>query len=172
MAFPPSAQLDHSAFPLLAQIQSTLSRMQQDYQSLSAAVDTINGRINFLSSVKELHDTVAINTSVAVGTVKSSTLTSENPQEDNPSINGEAPDGGKHMVEHTEESASTSIRRPSTTSRIILTTYPGQSGIDPFTMNWGDIDPIRRGPVVVSRNHSTLRRRNGTSFDWVIVLSI
>lgn len=51
-------------------------------------------------------------------------------------------------------------RRPSITSRIILTTYPGQSGIDPVPMNWGDGDPLKRGPVVVSRHTKTIRRRN------------
>lgn len=49
-----------------------------------------------------------------------------------------------------------------TSSRIILTTYPGQSGIDPIAMNWGHSNPIDRGPVVVSRSQSTIRRRNGT----------
>lgn len=48
------------------------------------------------------------------------------------------------------------------TSRIILTTYPGQSGISPVVMNWGHEDPEKRGPVIVSRDQSTVRRRNGT----------
>ncbi|KAL8724326.1 MAG: hypothetical protein Q9166_008011 [cf. Caloplaca sp. 2 TL-2023] len=45
-------------------------------------------------------------------------------------------------------------------SRIILTTYPGQSGIDPIAVRWGHNDPLQRGPVVVSRSQSTIRRRN------------
>lgn len=48
-------------------------------------------------------------------------------------------------------------------SRIILTTYPGQSGIDPIPMDWGNADPALRGPVVVSRHQNTVRRRNGKS---------
>lgn len=40
-------------------------------------------------------------------------------------------------------------------------TYPGQSGINPLPMDWGNKDPQERGPVVVSRTQSTLRRRNG-----------
>lgn len=40
-------------------------------------------------------------------------------------------------------------------------TYPGQSGINPFPMDWGNKDDQLRGPVVVSRNPSTIRRRNG-----------
>ena len=48
-----------------------------------------------------------------------------------------------------------------TNSKIILTTYPHQSGIDPIMMDWGNSDPAQRGPVVVSRAPSTIRRRNG-----------
>lgn len=46
-------------------------------------------------------------------------------------------------------------------SRIILTTYPGQAGIDPVPLEWGAHDPAVRGPVVVSRQQKTIRRRNG-----------
>ncbi|KAK2612935.1 hypothetical protein QQS21_001046 [Conoideocrella luteorostrata] len=46
------------------------------------------------------------------------------------------------------------------TSRIVLTTYPKQIGIDPLAMDWGNPDPLKRGPVVVSRSSSTIRRRN------------
>ncbi|KAF4582925.1 GTP cyclohydrolase [Ophiocordyceps camponoti-floridani] len=45
-------------------------------------------------------------------------------------------------------------------SRIILTTYPKQIGIDPIGLDWGNPDPEKRGPVVVSRSPSTIRRRN------------
>jgi hypothetical protein len=30
-------------------------------------------------------------------------------------------------------------------------------------MDWGNKDPLKRGPVVVSRASSTVRRRNGES---------
>lgn len=40
-------------------------------------------------------------------------------------------------------------------------TYPKQIGIDPLPMDWGNPDAIKRGPVVVSRSPSTIRRRNG-----------
>jgi len=48
--------------------------------------------------------------------------------------------------------------------RISLTdysTYPKQIGIDPLSMDWGNADPLKRGPVVVSRSQSSIRRRNG-----------
>lgn len=53
-------------------------------------------------------------------------------------------------------------QRAGQSSRVILTTYPGQIGIDPIPMNWGHKDPKTRGPVVVSRTRGTIGRRNGT----------
>jgi len=41
-----------------------------------------------------------------------------------------------------------------------LTTYPGQSVVDPIPLNWGDADPATRGPVLVSRSGDTLKKRN------------
>ncbi|KAH6603365.1 gtp cyclohydrolase ii [Trichoderma cornu-damae] len=58
-------------------------------------------------------------------------------------------------------SALSPSSRSGFTSRIVLTTYPKQLGIDPLQMDWGNIDPLQRGPVVVSRAASTIRRRNG-----------
>lgn len=42
--------------------------------------------------------------------------------------------------------------------RLVLTTYPGQAGIDPLPLNWYAADPMQRGPVLVSRQN--LRQRN------------
>lgn len=35
--------------------------------------------------------------------------------------------------------------------RIILTTYPGQLGMNPIPLVWGAADPQTRGPVIASR---------------------
>ncbi|KAJ5683477.1 Uracil-regulated protein 1 [Penicillium macrosclerotiorum] len=43
---------------------------------------------------------------------------------------------------------------------IILTTYPGQSGIDPVPLEWGASDAKSRGPIVVSRSGNLVKRRN------------
>ncbi|KAH7189193.1 GTP cyclohydrolase N terminal-domain-containing protein [Fusarium flagelliforme] len=51
-------------------------------------------------------------------------------------------------------------RQQAFTSRIILTTYPKQIGINPLPMDWGNSDPVKRGPIVVSRAATTIRRRN------------
>jgi hypothetical protein len=39
-------------------------------------------------------------------------------------------------------------------------TYPKQTGINPVPLDWANSDPNKRGPVVVSRLPSTIRRRN------------
>jgi hypothetical protein len=45
--------------------------------------------------------------------------------------------------------------------KIVLGTYPKQAGVHPAPMDWGNPDPDLRGPVVVSRQKSTVGRRNG-----------
>ncbi|KAF4120128.1 GTP cyclohydrolase N terminal [Geosmithia morbida] len=68
----------------------------------------------------------------------------------------------------------TSPQRAALTSRIVLTTYPKQIGINPFPMDWGNCDPLKRGPVVVSRLSSTIRRRNahGGSYSIYYALAV
>ncbi|KAI0446616.1 GTP cyclohydrolase N terminal-domain-containing protein [Xylaria telfairii] len=56
-------------------------------------------------------------------------------------------------------SAKTQAEKAGFSSRIILTTYPKQIGINPVPLNWGAPGP-ERGPVVVSRSSSTIRKRN------------
>ena len=146
---------------LLNQILNTLQGIQQDYRALSAAVDTINGRVNILSGVKQVQEAA-----------RHQTILDGHPSEI-PVSQGISPDD-RALSHHPDtkvvvngqgspEGSTTthSSRRPSITSRIILTTYPGQSGIDPITMSWGHQNPMQRGPVVVTRSQSTIRRRNG-----------
>ncbi|KAJ2394149.1 hypothetical protein GGI23_004800, partial [Coemansia sp. RSA 2559] len=45
-------------------------------------------------------------------------------------------------------------------SRVVLTTYPSQLGIDPIPLHWGAKTPDERGPVVASRNQDTIGKRN------------
>lgn len=162
-----------SQLDLLNKIQQTLISVQQDHRKLSAAVDSINGRLDLLDKAEE--------TAKAVRSVHID-------GDDSPVVNkdifppGAIPINVDHTQSHVfagrfsgsssapnntdQESFQTSQKHSlnalsGTSSRIILTTYPGQSGIDPLPMSWGHPDPLKRGPVVVSRNHSTFRRRNG-----------
>ena len=149
-----SKRHDPETMALLDQIQSTLHTIQQDYKNLSSTIESINGRVNVLAGVQEIQD--------AVG--------NENENENENSGNLQLAsttvlDVDSHPDLISPES-NTILGRPlvprvSGTSRIILTTHPGQSGIDPIPMRWGHKDPSSRGPVVVSRSQSTFRRRNG-----------
>ena len=148
-----------NALMLLRQVQATLQTMQQDYKALSAVVETINGRVNILSGIKEIQAAAIQNRdhnqlpepALPSAQASSEEIVTTLENRSSPNILGSP----------KEVSITNAISRSNPTSRIILTTYPGQSGIDPLKMHWGHADPMQRGPVVVSRNHSTIRRRNG-----------
>ncbi|KAL4884249.1 GTP cyclohydrolase N terminal-domain-containing protein [Aspergillus karnatakaensis] len=63
-----------------------------------------------------------------------------------------------------KDTETITVQSPTSSSRyskhIVLTTYPGQSGIDPVPLEWGASDARSRGPVVVSRSGTFLKRRN------------
>lgn len=66
-------------------------------------------------------------------------------------------DAGTQQASKSAEGGAGKLEFP---SRVILTTYPKQIGINPLPLEWGLADPLKRGPVAVSRNASTIRRRN------------
>ncbi|KAJ3319724.1 Uracil-regulated protein 1 [Blyttiomyces sp. JEL0837] len=61
-----------------------------------------------------------------------------------------------HSHHHHQGSAPTQLYN----HRIVLTTYPGQVGINPIPLTWGHPDPRIRGPIVASRIPSSLKLRN------------
>lgn len=150
---------------LLKQILFNLQSIRQDYQHLSTAVESIQRQFKVLSGVKQVHDVAGGNhlsqTRIAP-TEPSLTADQQVASEFEAGPNAQPslqlgpaePSEARNAGEPVKQSATA-------TSRIILTTYPGQSGIDPLAMNWGHVDALRRGPVVVSRSQSTVRRRNG-----------
>lgn len=151
-----------TSLALLGQIQNILQTMQRDYNQLAAAVDVISRNIDILSEVKETQD-------VARKGIHDSrkplmpvlSYTSDKATTSNPELDLRLDACGEQSVV-TDSAVPPRISYQSIgISRIILTTYPGQSGIDPIAMQWGHEDPKSRGPVVVSRSQSTIRRRNG-----------
>ena len=157
---------------LLKQVLSTVQSIRQDHQNLSAAVERIErsqGRPNIPSEVKQLHD----------GTRGTHLLQTRNSPTLSPAIEAyqvaddaeigtdarkpslDLDSAGPSGIQLDEDLLSGRKFGAASISRIILTTYPGQSGIDPLVMNWGHMDALKRGPVVVSRVQSTVKRRNG-----------
>ncbi len=145
---------------VLEVILSEIKNLSENHSRLASSLDAVNGRVDGLAGLKKSESTTAEDD-------KAETLR-ETPKSPTPPATASPSPGPatsravseKEVVK--EQTPETTInRRPSSVSRIILTTYPGQSGINPFPMQWGHPDPMLRGPVVVSRNASTVRRRNG-----------
>ena len=148
----------------LQQIHVTLKSIQKDYQNLSALVEAIEGRVNALTGVKQVQDAAGKQGHPDHVKFWSPQIAQSTGQEGLASVevlNSRPSSSGSGRGDTVERRASPFGPIPSAlSSKIILTTYPGQSGIDPISMNWGHKDPMRRGPVVVSRTKNTVRRRN------------
>lgn len=144
---------------LLTQILTSVNSLQIDQKALASSVDAINGRVNALAGVKSLNDAAAAAAAEEQAKSKASSSSQATKVNTDASALSLGDTGAVPPASPTEE---TQVRKASSvTSRIILTTYPGQSGIEPVIMNWGHKDPATRGPVVVSRHTSTVRKRNG-----------
>jgi hypothetical protein len=133
---------------VLSEILSTLKRMQVDHASLAANVESLSSRVETQSTLSALR-------SQPRGSVRDSP--SLDPMELGKAASSPPTDS---PFSSSKPPPSPTARRSSVTSRIILTTYPGQSGIDPIPLDWGNSDPAKRGPVIVSRLQHTIRRRN------------
>ena len=160
MAPPEASESDSSA--VLTQILNSIKALQVDQTQLSTAVEAINGRVNVLSSLGQLNQGVTSSATENVVAPKAPLpTTGSGSNVASPEIR---PMSSSSDVRDDEKAAAISEGRRNSvgpTSRIILTTYPNQSGIDPLPMDWGANEPAKRGPVVVSRGSRTFRRRNG-----------
>ena len=135
----------------LAEILSTLQTMKAEQAQTAANVEALQSRFDVANSVNQLR-----NAGSRTGIKDSPSL---DPVQLAKSANGAAsPPQEPTLLAKTPPSPT--ARKPSVTSRIILTTYPGQSGINPLPLEWGLPNPLERGPIVVSRHHNTIRRRN------------
>ncbi|CZT46452.1 probable bifunctional GTP cyclohydrolase II/3, 4-dihydroxy-2butanone-4-phosphate synthase [Rhynchosporium secalis] len=162
MSTPPSDQTG-----LLKEVLEAVKALTMNQTLLTSQVDAISGRVNVLSGLKEVRD-AAEEESASKSSVKriEPQALHESPSSDDivpqsPSL--PATEIGSLAGPSSPSTALEHLRKPSTaggTSRIILTTYPSQSGINPLPMDWGHKDPQERGPVVVSRTQTTIRRRN------------
>ncbi|KAL8640574.1 MAG: hypothetical protein Q9228_002526 [Teloschistes exilis] len=142
---------------LLLQILSTLQSIQNGYDQLAQVVQNVQVRLEGMVvqdpshpwSSQHVHDSGIVENLWEKRQEEDESLarSPQNPQPLTTSWNTASP----------QQNSSSSL-----SSRIILTTYPGQSGIDPISMNWGHSDPVKRGPVVVSRSQNTIRRRNAS----------
>ncbi|PVI02765.1 GTP cyclohydrolase II [Periconia macrospinosa] len=141
-----------SSEALLKGILEELVALRKENVQLASAVDGINGRVNTLAGIKQIKDEAKSDASTSV---LQQTKAVE-PQSD------KTVEEVSKEYEEPPSNVDSSARRTSMSkvSKIILTSYPGQAGVDPLPMEWGHKDPAIRGPVVVSRHSNTIRRRN------------
>jgi len=108
---------------MLKEILLSVRSLKQENAQLSASVDAINGRVNTLAGIKQIQDGVAYD-----ATLPSPKIAAHSKDIDN-----------KDATDESESGSPPTERRPSTTStsKIILTSYPGQAGVDPIPLKWG-----------------------------------
>ncbi|KAI6766169.1 hypothetical protein HG530_007239 [Fusarium avenaceum] len=126
-----------------------LQEIQRTQALLVNAVESLSGR-----PIDEAGGDSAKNTMLDAGSHE------DDNEGDTPSVEVPLASGDKLKAPSLPSSDQ---RQQGFTSRIILTTYPKQIGINPLPMDWGNSDPAKRGPIVVSRASSTIRRRNVAS---------
>lgn len=149
-----------SSDALLKEILEGLKSLRQENSQLASSVDAINGRVNMLAEIKQIKDGAkeqpSNGTSIASGLVGKA-------KEAVAAVSEKSVEAVSKQYEESPAAVDAVPRRASVskTSKIILTSYPGQAGVDPLPMDWGHKNPAVRGPVVVSRHANTIRRRNG-----------
>lgn len=116
---------------LLQEILSSLKSLKQDHSQLASSVDAINGRVNTLAGIKQVQDGIAHDASIPSPRIPPKAHGS---RDSISSLEGHSKDAS---TEHSQNTSPPPGRRSSTTSKIILTSYPGQAGVDPIPLNWG-----------------------------------
>ncbi|WDK11828.1 GTP cyclohydrolase II [Colletotrichum graminicola] len=140
----------------LAEVLSSLKSIQQTQSDLVAAVDSLNQRYQQLTGDA---DVAALGPSPSLGEAPERPHTPGRPETG--AVGDLAQSSSSDLKLQAPAVPSSPSQRSGLTSRIILTTYPKQIGINPLPMNWGKADPHARGPVVVSRSSATIGKRNG-----------
>ena len=150
---------DNDTAAVLQDILTTLKSLKQDHNQLASTVDAISGRVNALAGVKQAQDGFARDASSPMLKAQTQSPRSQ-PQTSRGEPSRESVTSLDGFGKDANGSQPPSERRASTTKKITLTSYPGQAAVDPLPLEWGAKDPAARGPIVVSRNDNTIRRRN------------
>jgi hypothetical protein len=124
---------------MLQEILSSVRSLKQEHSELSASVDAINGRVNTLAGIKQIQDGVAHDATLPAP--------KSHPTESVAPPNDADKDAN---AEQTQATSPPPERRPSTTStsKIILTSYPGQAGVDPIPLKWGKCKLSLKGRLI------------------------
>ncbi|KAI8659292.1 Uracil-regulated protein 1 [Fusarium sp. Ph1] len=133
-----------------ASVLDALREIQRTQSLLVNAVESLSG--------KSIDEAAGSNGDLTANSIYVQDSRNEADESESPSVESPLESADKLKA----PAPPTPSQRQGFTSRIILTTYPKQIGIKPLPMDWGNSDPLKRGPIVVSRAASTIRRRNGS----------
>ncbi|KAK7966156.1 GTP cyclohydrolase II [Apiospora aurea] len=143
---------DSASSASMSDVLEALKSIQQVQGQMQKGVESLTHRVNQIAPPSpDPADGKSTPTPVAVKDLTSSPL---------PPPATERAEGAETPMSAAAK-AALEAQKSGFTSRIILTTYPKQIGIDPIPLKWGAADPKERGPVVVSRASSTIGKRNG-----------
>ena len=146
---------------LLAQILTSLNSLRQEQSQLATSIDALNARVNTIAiqggqytQLNGAAQDASLSISPKILPVSSPILAPRSHvtrdsigsiERSGRAINGSGNGYGNGSSESATLLPQASPRRSSVTSKIILTSYPGQSGVDPLPMEWGARDPQKRG---------------------------
>ncbi|KAK0354438.1 putative GTP cyclohydrolase [Friedmanniomyces endolithicus] len=159
----------HDTAALLQEILASVKSLKLDQTQLADTVEAINGRVNILAGVKQSRDGIVHDAAVPSPKIPPMAASPNlQPMASSPRMipKGHHPresvhsiDGSGTQANGTSQSTSPPPRQSSNAhSKIVITTHPEQA--DPLPNHWGNADATKRGPVVVARSPSTIRRRN------------
>ncbi|KAK8101558.1 hypothetical protein PG999_011932 [Apiospora kogelbergensis] len=142
---------DSASGASMSDVLEALKSIQQVQGQMQKGVESLTHRMNQISPPSpDLTDSKSSPPPAAAKGLTSSPLP---PPATERAAGGETPLSAAKL-------AALEAQKSGFTSRIVLTTYPKQIGIDPIPLNWGAADAKERGPVVVSRASSTIGKRN------------
>jgi hypothetical protein len=136
------------------EVTETLRLLRQGQSQLMATLETLSSQMG-VANTQGSPSTQVLGEPLKLG--KSVASEDAAPSSNEPVIRSQFAEDTSLPAPATPTSPT---QKSALTQRIILTTYPKQIGINPFPMDWGNPDPAKRGPVVVSRLPNTVRRRN------------
>ncbi|KAK5167558.1 putative GTP cyclohydrolase [Saxophila tyrrhenica] len=139
-------------------IIASINTLRLEQAQLASVVDATNGRVNALQGVQQAQN--GITQDVSQPGWRNAPQSPQLDPHGHPSRDNISSIDGYGRDTTLSNSPPPPRKGSTTTSKIILTSYPGQAGVDPLQMSWGESEPQKRGPVVASRNPSTIKRRN------------
>ncbi|KAI0866165.1 GTP cyclohydrolase N terminal-domain-containing protein [Xylaria cubensis] len=138
----------------MADILQVLKTIQEDQAKIAAEFESFSHRLDTLAPP-----------------VNSPSLNEKSPPENSLPAEAALPQAALATSSKESSFVRSQAEKAGFSSRIILTTYPKQIGINPIPLNWGAPGP-ERGPVVVSRSSSTIRKRNAHGGSYSIYFAL